>query len=107
MLLCTSDLHNFLECTQLCAQQMQIKLSKQELEKWVVTVWATWKASNRFYFKQFQTHPKVILEGDSGLIEEYQRLMNEHSSECPQFKKCIQLCKFNVHNFVYRKYTKF
>lgn len=86
---------------------MQIKLSKQELEKWVAAVWATWNVRNIFYFEQFQTHPKVILEGASGLIEEYQRLMNSHSDECQQFKKCIQLCKFNAHNFVHRKYTKF
>ena len=86
---------------------MQIKLSKQELENWIVTGWATWNASNRFYFEQFQTHSKVILEGASGLIKEYQWLMNAHNGDCLQFKKCMQLCKFNVHNFVHRKYTKF
>uniref|UniRef100_A0A7N2L9M5 Reverse transcriptase zinc-binding domain-containing protein n=1 Tax=Quercus lobata TaxID=97700 RepID=A0A7N2L9M5_QUELO len=57
-------------------QQMQRKLSQQELEKWAVTAWAIWNARNKFYFQHFQTHPNVISEMASGLLEEYQRLMD-------------------------------
>ena len=56
-------------------RQMQTKVSKQELELWATTTWAIWNARNKMIFEQFQTHPKVILEGAMGLLEEYQSLM--------------------------------
>ena len=56
-------------------RQMQSKVSKQELKLWATTVWAIWNARNKVIFEQFQTHPKIILEGATGLLEEYQCLM--------------------------------
>ena len=57
-------------------RQMQRKLSQQELEKWAVTAWAIWTVRNKFYFQHYQTNPKVIANMASGLLEEYQRLMD-------------------------------
>ena len=47
------------------------KLSRQKLENWAVTAWAIWNARNKFYFEHIQTHPKVILDGAIGFLQEY------------------------------------
>ena len=59
----------------LLLRQMQSKVSKQELELWATTAWVIWNAQNKMIFEQFQTYPKIILEGATGLLEEYQCLM--------------------------------
>uniref|UniRef100_A0A7N2MMD7 Uncharacterized protein n=1 Tax=Quercus lobata TaxID=97700 RepID=A0A7N2MMD7_QUELO len=51
------------------------KLPQQELERWVVTAWVIWDARNKFYFEHIQTHPKVILDGAFGYLQEYQKLV--------------------------------
>ena len=48
---------------------MQAQLSLLELERWTVTDWVIWNARNKLYFEQVQAHPRVILEGASGLLE--------------------------------------
>ena len=51
------------------------KLPQQELERWVVTAWVIWNARSKFYFEHIQTHPKVILDGAFGYLQEYQKLV--------------------------------
>lgn len=51
------------------------KLSQPEMEQWAVTSWAIWNARNKFYFERIQTHPKSILDGALGFLDEYQRLV--------------------------------
>ena len=57
-------------------KHVQSKLSKVELERWVVTAWAIWNARNKYYFKKTQYHLKQILDSVGGLFEEYQRLVD-------------------------------
>ena len=49
-------------------------LDPLELEKWAVMAWAIWNARNKYYFEHVH-HPWLIMEGASGLLKEYQRLM--------------------------------
>ena len=49
-------------------------LSKTDLERWAVTSWAIWNARNKFYFEKTQSHPKDILNGALGYLQEYQKL---------------------------------
>lgn len=72
---CSNEVDEFF----LLFQHMKNKLSKVDLERWAVTTWAIWNARIKFYFQQIQTHPRVILEGANGLLEEYQRLMVAHA----------------------------
>ena len=51
------------------------KLPQPEMERWAVTLWATWNTRNKFYFERIQTHPKSILDGALGFLDEYQRLV--------------------------------
>ena len=56
------------------------KLSQRELEIWAVMVWAIWNVRNKYYFEHIQTHPKSILDGALGFLQEYQRLVAAQSS---------------------------
>ena len=51
------------------------RLSTPELERWAVTSWAIWNARNKFYFERVQSHPKSILDGAIGFLQEYQKLV--------------------------------
>ena len=53
---------------------MRMKLDQPELERWETTAWALWNARNRFYFEHVQVHPRLIMDGARGLLDEYQRL---------------------------------
>ena len=57
------------------------RLSQQELEQWAVTTWAIWNARNKYYFEHIQTHPKSILDGAIGFLQEYQRLVAAQSHD--------------------------
>jgi len=46
-----------------------------ELETWAMIAWSLWNARNKFHFEQVQTHPMMIFQKASSLLEEYQRLM--------------------------------
>ena len=52
------------------------RLSKTDLEKWAVVSWGIWNARNKVYFERVQTHPKTILAGPVGFLQEYQNLTN-------------------------------
>ena len=56
-------------------KRLQSILSLPDLERWAATAWAIWNARNRYYFEQVQVHPRIIMEGATGLVDEYQRLM--------------------------------
>ena len=51
------------------------RLDQRDLELWVIGAWAIWNAQNKVYFEQKQTHPRYILSGVKGLLNEYQMLM--------------------------------
>ncbi|KAL0017510.1 hypothetical protein SO802_004579 [Lithocarpus litseifolius] len=55
-------------------RMMANRLTKMELDRWATISWALWIARNKFYFEKVQQHPKAILEGQIGYLEEYQRL---------------------------------
>ena len=56
------------------ATQMMDKLSRVELEVWVMISWSLWNARNRFHFDHLQSHPDMIVQSATSLLEEYQRL---------------------------------
>ena len=56
-------------------QMLEEKLPLVELERWAVMTWAIWNARNKYYFEKTQTHPKEILSGALGFLQEYQMLM--------------------------------
>ena len=51
------------------------KLYIVELERWAVITWAIWNARNKYYLEKVQTHPKEILSGALGFLQEYQTFM--------------------------------
>ena len=55
-------------------RMMANRLTQMELDRWATISWALWNARNKFYFEKVQQHPKAILEGAIGYLEEYQRL---------------------------------
>ena len=67
---CRNDATDFF----LLFEQMRMKLDQPELERWETTAWALWNARNRFYFEHVQVHPRLIMDGARGLLDEYQRL---------------------------------
>ena len=52
------------------------RLSTAELEKWAVVSWGIWNARNKVYIERVQPHPKAILVGAVGFLQEYQNLTN-------------------------------
>ena len=53
---------------------MMDKLSREELEVWVMISWSLWNARNHFHFDHLQSHPDMIVQSATSLLEEYQRL---------------------------------
>ena len=43
-----------------------------------MTLWAIWNVRNKFYFEKAQSHPKDILNGAIGYLQEYQKGTTEH-----------------------------
>ena len=56
-------------------QRMVSKLEEHDVEKWAVIAWAIWNARNKYYFERIQLHPRDILRGATGFLQEYQRFM--------------------------------
>ena len=56
------------------------RLSMKELEIWAAVSWGIWNARNRIYFERVQPHPKTILAGVVGFLQEYQNLNNAQRS---------------------------
>ena len=50
-------------------------LDQRDLKLWATVAWSIWNAWNKVYFEQKQTHPRTILSGAEGLLNEYQKLM--------------------------------
>ena len=51
------------------------RLTKKELERWAITMWAIWDARNKFYFEDTQVHLEAILREAMSFLEEYQKLV--------------------------------
>ena len=82
---------NFKKCSNVAQDILMLfrrlvdKLSQQELERWAMMIWAMmiwaiWNAWNKYYFEHIQIHPKTILNGALGFLQEYQRLVADQSS---------------------------
>ena len=56
------------------------KHTQQEMERWAVMASVIWNAQNKYYFEHIQTHPKSILNGALGSLQEYQILIAAQSS---------------------------
>ena len=59
-----------------CCSKCWYKDSTAELEKWAVVSWGIWNARNKVYIERVQPHPKAILVGAVGFLQEYQNLTN-------------------------------
>ena len=53
---------------------MRMKLNKQELERWATRLGPYGTQGTNFTFEYVQVHPRLIMDGASGLLDEYQRL---------------------------------
>ena len=67
---CSNDAQDFFALFQMQAD----RLTKMELDRWATISWAIWNARNKFYFEKIQQHPKAIMEGAIGYLDEYQKL---------------------------------
>ena len=66
---CSSE-ENFFDLTA----QMMDRLSKWELEQWLMICWSLWNARNQAQFDKMHSHPIAIVQSATSLLEEYQRL---------------------------------
>ena len=67
---CSNDAQDFFALFRMQAD----RLTKMELDRWATISWAIWNARNKFYFEKIQQHPKAIMEGAIGYLDEYQKL---------------------------------
>ena len=69
---CPNDAYDFFLLFKTLVQRLFMK----ELEIWAVVSWGIWNARNRIYLERVQPHPKAILVGAVGFLQEYQNLNN-------------------------------
>ena len=65
---CFNAIQDFLALFRL----MEDRLPQFDVECWAVMSWAIWNARNKFYYEKFQAHPRSILNGALGFLDEYQ-----------------------------------
>ena len=65
---CLNAIQDFLALFRLIVD----RLPQFDVECWAVMSWAIWNARNKFYFEKFQAHPRSILNGALGFLDEYQ-----------------------------------
>ena len=73
---CSNEAQDFF----LLFRTMVRRLPQAKLEKWAMVSWAIWNAWNKFYFEQVHLHPRKILNGALGYLEEYQHFLATHNS---------------------------
>jgi len=67
---CSNDAQDFFALFR-----MQVDQLTKMLDKWATISWAIWNARNKFCFEKIQRHPKAILEGAIGYLDEHQKLV--------------------------------
>ena len=67
---CSNDAQDFFALFR-----MQVDQLTKMLDKWATISWAIWNARNKFCFKKIQQHPKAILAGAIGYLDEHQKLV--------------------------------